>query len=85
MKNMLSILFFIYVMSVSAQSGKRDTVKLDSTQVEKIRKMPMDTMIHTMPVVPLTPPKNSKNKKDNPIHLSLLYFVRKDIIIRNYF
>lgn len=47
-------------LSLSAQSARKDTVKLDSTQVEKIKKMPMDTVGHKMPVVPVTPPPKPK-------------------------
>ena len=61
MKTMIVIFFFIFGISASAQTGKKDTVKLDSTQIEKIHKMPMDTTKHKMPVVPLTPQQNKKD------------------------
>ncbi|MEO8147536.1 MAG: hypothetical protein ABI723_07865 [Bacteroidia bacterium] len=33
----------------------KDTIKLDSAQIEKISKMPMDSMHHTMPIYPKSP------------------------------
>lgn len=71
MKNTLLSLFIIYTLSASAQAGKKDTVKLDSTQIEKIKKMPEDTVPHKTPVIPLTPPKNPKNK-ETPIRKKVL-------------
>ena len=42
-------------LSVCNAQTKKDTVMLDSTQVEKIRKMPMDSTHEKMPVAPLYP------------------------------
>ena len=59
MRTFIISLLLICSLSVPAQSRK-DTVKLDSTQVEKIKKMPMDTVGHKMPVMPVTPPPKLK-------------------------
>ncbi len=46
----------------------KDTVKLDSTNVERIKKMPMDTTQSKMPVAPLpvdsVKPRNSGDDAD---------------------
>lgn len=59
------------VLTAGAQVNKRDTVKLDTANVEKIRKVPMDTVPSTMPVkkLPQSPaPGNNKDpKKKEPV------------------
>lgn len=56
MKKLITSIALAFVINaVNAQAIKKGTVKLDSTQVEKIHKMPMDTMHENMPVAPLTP------------------------------
>ena len=65
MKKLIVVISALFVVSLcNAQStpAPKDTVQLDSTQVEKILKMPMDTLHHTKPVVPL-PPKDTANYK----------------------
>lgn len=52
-----------------AQVNKRDTVRMDTAYIEKIKKVPMDTAPAKMPVQPLPPPNDSKNpKKKQPVH-----------------
>ena len=54
MKKIILALSALLIFNFSqAQVIEKDTVMLDSTQVEKINKMPMDSAIHTMPVAPL--------------------------------
>ena len=54
MKKIILSVFAAFMINVShAQVNKKDTVMLDSTQVEKIQKMPMDSMHHNMPIAPL--------------------------------
>ena len=51
----MKTVFFAFVLlssGVYAQSGK-DTVMLDTSGVEKINRVPVDTSHHTMPVAPL--------------------------------
>lgn len=55
---------FLLAGSVNAQV-KKDTVKVDSTQMEKIKKMPMDTVFHKMPIKPVLP---EEQKHDNSIN-----------------
>lgn len=40
-----------------AQSGRKDTIAPDSSKLEKIHKMPMDTAQYKMPVSPVPPQK----------------------------
>jgi hypothetical protein len=54
MKKMkLLIAFAWWICNCNAQTIKKDTVKVDSTQMEKINKMPMDSTKDNMMVVPL--------------------------------
>jgi hypothetical protein len=65
---MKKILIIISLSWCSAEAQTpRDTVMLDSTQVEKIHKMPMDTFNSKMPVAPLerdTAPRSNPTRDD---------------------
>ncbi|MEP7168110.1 MAG: hypothetical protein ABI855_01945 [Bacteroidota bacterium] len=61
-KIILSFSTALIVTISQAQINKKDTVMLDTTQVEKINKMPMDSTHYKMPVAPLTP-KDSMYRK----------------------
>jgi hypothetical protein len=69
MRNILFALLLFASFHLRAQSA-RDTIKVDSNKVEKIKKIPLDNTPHKMPVVPLTP-ENKKNssKKGKPVNL----------------
>jgi len=61
-----AVLFF--TCSLNAQV-KKDTVKLDSSQIEKIKKMPMDTIHNKMPTKPVLPEEQRKGgSTTTPIH-----------------
>ncbi|HKR04602.1 MAG TPA: hypothetical protein VJY62_08185 [Bacteroidia bacterium] len=62
-KLILSIAAALIVSISQAQINKKDTVMPDTNQVEKIHKMPMDTMPHNRPAVPLTPKDTVINRK----------------------
>jgi hypothetical protein len=63
MKKIISSFSAALIVNIScAQINKKDTMMLDSTQVEKIHKMPMDSTNYKMPVAPLTP-KDSMYRK----------------------
>ncbi len=63
MKKIILIGALFIFQKVEAQDNKqKDTVKVDSTQIEKIKKMPMDSISHPMPVAPV--PKNNEPQKD---------------------
>jgi hypothetical protein len=62
-KLVLSVTAALIVSISQAQINKKDTVIPDTNQVEKIRKMPMDTMHHHMPVAPLAPKDTAINRK----------------------
>jgi hypothetical protein len=53
----------LFAMGLHAQV--KDTVKPDSTHLEKIRKMPMDTVPHNTPVKPVLP--EEQKDKSQPI------------------
>jgi hypothetical protein len=55
MKKIILIIFALVWLRVCNAQTKKDTVVLDSTQVEKIRKMPMDSTHEKMPTAPLSP------------------------------
>ncbi|MDF2438365.1 MAG: hypothetical protein K0Q95_2741 [Bacteroidota bacterium] len=64
-KNIIFISLFFMSIAGVAQVNKKDTVFTDSTHIEKIKKMPMDTVQpHTMPVKPVLP-EQQKDKKRN--------------------
>lgn len=52
----------IFSIMSNAQVIKKDTVMVDSSQAEKINKMPMDTGHYKMPVKPL--PVDSAHRRD---------------------
>jgi hypothetical protein len=58
----ISILLFLLIPNGKGQNIKKDTVRPDTIQVEKIKKMPMDTVQHTMPVKKI-PPQDGKMSK----------------------
>lgn len=62
---MLSVFFL--ALTANAQVIEKDTVKPDSTHLEKIRKMPMDTLHQKMPVKPVLPEEQKDKKEDQPI------------------
>jgi len=66
MKTIAVSIFIACAVSASAQTdrSRKDTVKVDSSHVERIKKMPMDTALHNMPVVPVTPPEQPKSTPD---------------------
>lgn len=68
-KVIVSILSMCFMpLITNAQVIEKDTVKPDSTHLEKIRKMPMDTIHHKTPVKPVLPEEQKNNKKeDEPI------------------
>lgn len=66
MKKLILLISAVLVFNLShAQVNKKDTVMLDSTQVEKINKMPMDSAIHNMPVAPLESDSIRRNAIDD--------------------
>lgn len=60
--------FFLPFLSTQAQEkiNRRDTVKIDSTHLEKIQKMPMDSIHHKTPIKPVLPEeqRDDKERKD---------------------
>jgi hypothetical protein len=59
------IALFFLCFAGDAQENKKDTVLTDSTHIEKIKKMPMDTVHpHTMPVKPVLP-EEQRDKRRN--------------------
>lgn len=72
MKRCLSVLAAVMVLSLTvckAQTYKKDTIMVDTTQMEKIRKMPMDTIQHKMPVKPLIPDTTIHEKENKGLKL----------------
>jgi hypothetical protein len=63
----ISILLFRLIPNGKAQNVKKDTVRPDTIQVEKIKKMPMDTIQHTMPIKKI-PPQNDKKLTSETIY-----------------
>jgi hypothetical protein len=61
---LLSILAVGLSLNLMAQGAGKDTVKPDSTQLEKIKKMPMDTIHHKTPVKPVPQEKKKEGGKD---------------------
>lgn len=60
MKRLILILILIGINSFfSFSQSKKDTVRVDTTQVEKIMKMPMDTIRDNMPLVPIPDSKDT--------------------------
>lgn len=55
MKKIIISAAAFFIVGLCEAQVKKDTVMVDSTQAEKIKKMPMDTTHEKMPVVPLTP------------------------------
>ena len=69
MKKLMLMMAGLLPVLLSAQVNKRDTVRMDTANIEKIKKVPMDTVPSKMPVQPLPPPNDSKNpKKKQPVH-----------------
>lgn len=69
MKATISIFLFLLLASFcNAQENKKDTMFTDSTHMEKIKKMPMDTMHHSIPVKPVLPEEQKDKKGSQPIH-----------------
>lgn len=56
-----------FLAFVANAQVKKDTVNPDSTHLEKIRKMPMDTLHHKTPVKPVPPEEQKDKKEDQPI------------------
>lgn len=66
MKKIILVISGVLILNFShAQVNEKDTVMLDSTHVEKINKMPMDSAIHTMPVAPLQSDSIRRNSIDD--------------------
>lgn len=63
---MILLLAGMFSIKASAQVGK-DTVKTDSLHMEKIKKMPMDTMHHKTPVKPILREEQRDKRKEDPI------------------
>jgi hypothetical protein len=71
-----SVMFF--TCALKAQNKNKDTVMIDSTQLEKIEKMPMDTIHHKMPVDPVLPEEQKDDHdKEEPITVSPSFY-KKD-------
>lgn len=64
-KMVLAFVFSVIYISSFAQAPK-DTARLDSSEVERIRRMPLDTTNNRMPVAPLTPPTNPTRDDVDP-------------------
>ncbi|HEX8515465.1 MAG TPA: hypothetical protein VF868_04640 [Bacteroidia bacterium] len=64
-KMILSITLVAAFYNLEAQVKGKDTVKPDSTHLEKIKKMPMDTMDHQTPVKPVPQDNKKKDEKNN--------------------
>lgn len=69
MKKTIGIFVIVFfTCSLNAQV-KKDTMKLDSSQIEKIKKMPMDTIHYKMPTKPVLPEEQRKGgSTTTPIH-----------------
>gem|GEM_PF-5040169 len=68
MKKIISgMLFICFFMTAEAQVQKKDSVVVDSTQMEKINKMPMDSAHQTIPLDTTRTPrdKNQRRPKDS--------------------
>ncbi|MCW3103772.1 MAG: hypothetical protein JWO09_2212 [Bacteroidetes bacterium] len=67
-KQVMSVLAMLLMAAgANAQENKKDTVKTDSTHMEKIRKMPMDTTHYKTPVKPVLPEEEKNKSKEQPI------------------
>ncbi len=62
-----SVIFLFCIHSGNAQINKLDTVYTDSTHMEKIKKMPMDTIHHNIPIKPVLPEEQKDKRRDQPI------------------
>ncbi|MCE3279032.1 MAG: hypothetical protein K0S44_1223 [Bacteroidetes bacterium] len=67
-KAAISISFIFLGLSMGAQEkiNRKDTVQVDSTHLEKIKKMPMDSIHHKTPIKPVLPEeqRDDKERKD---------------------
>ncbi|MCW3072526.1 MAG: hypothetical protein JWO44_2416 [Bacteroidetes bacterium] len=64
-KRIISMLALLLMAAgMNAQENRKDTVKTDSTHMEKIRKMPMDTTHYKTPVKPVLPEEQKDKDKD---------------------
>ena len=67
-KQLISLLVLLLTAAgMNAQENRKDTVKTDSTHLEKIRKMPMDTTHYKTPVKPVLPEEEKDKTKEQPI------------------
>ena len=66
MKKMLLTIFSASLYISCLAQAPRDTARLDSSEVERIKKMPMDTTNSKMPIAPLegTPKGNTRDDAD---------------------
>jgi hypothetical protein len=64
-KAVISFSFIFFVLSVEAQEkiNRKDTVQVDSTHLEKIKKMPMDSLHHKTPIKPVLPEEHHDDKE----------------------
>jgi hypothetical protein len=65
MKKSIILLILLFSFTILKAQTRKDTVKVDTTQIEKIRNMPMDTTKYPMPVKKLpTDSVMHKSEKD---------------------
>ncbi len=68
MKKIMLIVTGVFItLMASAQVNKKDTMKVDTAHLEKIRKMPMDSIPGKMPVKKTPEDVPQKGKKEQPI------------------
>ncbi|MCW3086163.1 MAG: hypothetical protein JWP12_3529 [Bacteroidetes bacterium] len=57
----------LITLMAPAQVNKRDTVRVDTVNIEKIKKMPMDSIPGKMPIKKTPEDVPQKGKKEQPI------------------
>lgn len=70
MKKIILSLVPVLFLICHSEAQVKDTAILDSNHIEKIRKMPMDTIHHKPPVNPVSPPDQKDPNEDEPIRIA---------------
>ena len=63
MKKIATTILAIFFFGICNAQSTKTIVKPDSTQIEKIEKMPMDTAHNKVPLTPLSPKDSIINNK----------------------
>lgn len=69
MKKLIVICLISFIACTIDAQVKKESVPLDTSQIEKIKKMPMDTVYNKMPTKPVLPEEQKKGDSTaSPIH-----------------